>query len=133
MRPEDRPPTSSAHLPLTLLSLAIAIFLGAQVAGATQAAKTIRWQLGNLDKQIENFKDAQKQYAEQIAKREELVKQSGLVQSQYTSLLNEVIELAKDDEDSQKVVQKWNIQRSQPPAKAEGEAATPAPAAAPTK
>ena len=127
MRPEDGRSDFSTHIPLTLLSLAIAIFLGAQVSGAAQAARSIRWQLGNLDKQITNFKEAQKQYAEQIEKRQELVKQSGQVQSQYTSLLNEVLELAKDDEDSRKVVQKWNIQRSEPAAKTDDAAAKPAP------
>lgn len=129
---DDRPAASSlgVHLPLSLLALTLAVFLASQIRGAHAGGKVMRWQLKNLDTQIENVKTAQKQYGEQIQKRDELVKQAGQVQQQYTALLNEVLELAKDDEDAKKVVQKWNIQRNQAaePAAAAGGGGTAKPA-----
>ena len=93
-----------------------------------RGGKTLNWQLTNTEKQISNLKDAKKQFADALVKREEIVKQSGKVQEQYTALLNDVIELAKTDEDAKKVVAKWGIQRQQPPA---GGAAAPAGTEAP--
>ncbi len=117
--PSDEQPVSRApgvHLPLSLLALTLAVFLGTQIGAARAGHKAMEWQRDNLDKQIENVKSAQKQYGEQIQKRDEMVKQAASVQQQYTALLNDVLELAKDDEDAKKVIQKWNIQRNQPAA-----------------
>lgn len=109
-------PAISIHVPLMLVALSIAVFLAAQIGAVNRSGKTMEWQLGNLDKQIENLKEAKKQLAELITQRDDLVKQSAQVQQQYTSLLNDVLDLAKDDGDAKKVVEKWGIQRQQPPA-----------------
>ena len=127
---DDGPLFMNLHLPLALLALAIAIFLGAQIASVNQSGKTMRWQLANYDKQNSNLKDAQTQFAELLRKREELVKQSSQVQQQYTALFNDVLDLAKDDADAKTVVDKWGIQRQpNPPAggapPAPGSEATP--------
>ena len=112
------------HLPLALLALAFAMFLAAQIATVNRGGKTMRWQLANFDKQDSNLKDAQKQFAELLQAREKLVKQSGQVQQQYTALLNDVLDLAKDDADAKTVVEKWGIQR-QPNPPAGGAASAP--------
>ncbi|MDB6175148.1 MAG: hypothetical protein JWL59_4459 [Chthoniobacteraceae bacterium] len=107
--------SSSLHLPLTLLALTTAIFLGTQIGAVKRGGKTINFQLGTTEKQIASTVEAQKQFVDAISKREELVKQSGKVQEQYTALLNDVIELAKTDEDAKKIVTKWGIQRQASP------------------
>jgi septal ring factor EnvC (AmiA/AmiB activator) len=141
MRTENGLPDISVHLPLTVLALAIAVFLGAQIMSVKRSGQTMTWQLSNLDKQNANLKDAQKNFADLIKKREETVNHSLQIQKQYTALFNEVLELSKDDADAKTVVQKWGIQRqanqesgaapaSAAPASAEGNTtgpATPAP------
>ena len=137
MRTENGLPDVSVHLPLTVLALAIAVFLGAQIMSVKRSGQTMTWQLSNLDKQNANLKEAQKNFAELIKKREETVNQSLQIQKQYTALFNEVLELSKDDADAKTVVQNWGIQRqanqdsgaapaSAAPASAEGNAASPA-------
>jgi hypothetical protein len=109
----------SVHIPVALLALSISVFFMSQIGAATRSSETIDWQLGNLEKQLTNIKDGQSQLTDLIAKREELVKQSTAVQEQYTKLLNDVIELAKTDADAARVIEKWKIQRSEPPAGAD--------------
>jgi hypothetical protein len=118
----------NVHLPIALLSLAIAIFLGTQIGGAYRASETACWQLANLEKQTEDLNAARKHLDELIQERAVLVQQSGQIQQQYNALLNDVLELAAADEDAKKVVQKWGIQRQRPPAaESAPEEAKPAP------
>ena len=105
-----RPPVT-LHLPFTLLALAFAIFLAAQLTSVNRSGKTMRWQLSNLDQQNTNIQEAQKKLANLIQQREDLVKQSAQVQQRYTALFNELLDLAGDDEDAKTVVQKWGIQK----------------------
>ena len=119
----------NAHLPVTLLSLAIAVFLGAQIGAVHRASETARWQLANLAKQTEDLNAARQKLDELIQQRAVLVQQSSQIQQQYNALLSDVIELAAADEDAKKVVLKWGIQRQSAPAAAPGaapEAAKPA-------
>ncbi len=119
MEPELEPEAPSSlgiHLPITLLALAASIFLGAQIGAIKRGTKTLNWQLGNIDKQLVNLADVKKQTDELVAKRGDLEKQTGAVQAQYTSLLTDVVELAKTDADAKKIVEKWGIQRQTPPA-----------------
>ena len=44
-----------------------------------------------------------------------MVKQSGELQNQLQTLLNELLDLAKDDKDAQEIIKKWNVQRNAPP------------------
>ena len=134
MPTDEAPPFLNLHLPVALLALSVAIFFGAQLATVNRSGKTMRWQLNNLDKQNANLKEAQKQFADLLRKREELVKQSSQVQQQYTALLNDVLDLAKDDADAKTVVEKWGIQRQTPPAaEAKPATGTETPAASTTK
>jgi hypothetical protein len=115
-------PSDSMNLqiPLILLSLAAATFFGSQIGAAYQGEATMRWQLTNADNQIENVQKAEAQMTELIKQREELVKQATQIQTEYTNLLNSVIDLAKTDNDAREVVAKWNIQRSEPAKPAAG-------------
>jgi hypothetical protein len=122
----DAPRSLSVHVPVTLLSLALATFFASQIGAASRGQETINWQLENLEKQLVSIRDGQKQLTELITKREDLVKQSGAVQEQYTKLFNDVLDLAKADPDAAKVVEKYRIQRTQPT-----EGTAPAPDAQP--
>ena len=124
----DLPSRMSVHLPLSLLALAAAIFLAAQVGAVHQGAKTMQWQLENLDAQNANLKESQKQLAAAITARDELVKQSGQIQQQYTAVFTDLLDLAKNDADAAKIVNKYKIQLNAPPAAA-SPAAAPAPPA----
>jgi hypothetical protein len=121
----DRPSYSEAnrtsdsmniHLPLILLSLAASVFFGSQIGAAYQGKSMMTWQGTNADNQIANVEKAEAQLAELIKQREDLVKQATQIQTEYTNLLNAVIDLAETDEDARNVVAKWKIQRSKPAA-----------------
>ena len=101
----------SPHLPLALLALAIAVFLGTQITSVQRGSETVRWQLTNLEKQKSNLETAQKQLEDLIKERDALVQQAASVQQQYNSLLNDVLDLAREDAGAQAVVQKWGIKR----------------------
>ncbi len=121
----DAPSTLGIQLPIILLALAAAGFLAAQIGALNRGGKTIRWQLDSMDKQIANLKVGKSQYDDLVAKRVDLLKQSEAVQSQYSALLNDVMDLAKSDPDVKKLVEKWGVQRQTPPP----QSAAPAPAA----
>ena len=111
--PESNFPQTSNYA-LSLLALAASVFLGAQLGAVQRGSETMRWQQANTEKQIESLKESKERFAEAIIKRDEQVKQSGQVQTQYTALFNDILDLAKKDEDAKKVVQKWGIQRQAP-------------------
>lgn len=107
--------TISIHVPVAILSTAVAIFFGVQLRNTSKQTEIMRWQLGNLDKQTENLKTAQKQFAETLANSEETVKQADQIQKQYISLFQDLLELSKDDKDSKEIVDKFGIKRTDPP------------------
>jgi hypothetical protein len=104
----------SVHLPVGLLSLAIAIFIASQIGAATRAKTTMNWQLDNLEKQSAQLKDAKKKFAEAVGQRDEVVKKVDALQQKYTALLTDVLDLAATDPDAAKVVEKYKIQRQAP-------------------
>lgn len=100
-------------LVLLLLGCAFCLFLFAQISNLGQAAANMKWQANNLDRQILALTESESGFAELIKQRETVVQQSQQVQSQYTNLLADLLELAKTDEDANAVVQKYNIQRQE--------------------
>ena len=110
MSESSSPSRMSVHLPVGLLSAAIAIFIASQIGAANRGRETMHWQLDNLDKQLAQIKDAKKQYAEALPERDKIVEQSKQLQQQYTALLTDVLELSKTDADAAKIVEKWKIQ-----------------------
>jgi hypothetical protein len=106
--------TISVHIPVTLLSLAIAAFLASQIGAASRTSGTIDWQLGNLDKGLTELRQANKQLGELNTKADEEMKKAQAVQEQWTKLFKDVIDLSKSDKDVQAVVEKWKIQVNEP-------------------
>ena len=107
----DQPRSISVHIPVTFLSLGVAVFFASQIGAATRSLETMDWQRENFEKQIKQLGEAEKQAAELVENRKELVGQSQKVQEQYTALLKDVLDLSKTDADAAEVVKKWNIQQ----------------------
>jgi hypothetical protein len=110
----DQPRSISVHIPLTFVALAVAVFFASQIGAATRSLETMDWQRGNYEKRIKQLAEAEKQVADLVENRKEVVGQSQKVQEQYTALLKDVIELAKTDNDAAEVIKKWNIQQAPP-------------------
>ena len=108
-------PGISVHVPVAVLAGAIAIFFAVQLRNTSKQTEIMRWQLGNLDKQTENLKTAQKQYAEALTNSEDTVKQAAQMEKQYVDLFNDLLNLAKDDKDAKEVVDKFGIKRTEAP------------------
>ena len=116
----------STHIPIAILSLAMAIYFGVQLRNTSKQSEIMRWQIGNLDKQKENLKiardkqieslsAAQAKFADALTKSEDTVKQADQIQGQYVSLFTDLLELSKDDKDAKEVVDKWGIKNNEPP------------------
>lgn len=126
---ETQPRTLSVHIPVTLLSLAIAVFIASQIGAASRTSETIKWQLSNLDKGLTELKAAEKQLDDLSAQAKPIMEQVKKLQDNYTNLFKDVLELAKTDKDAQAVVEKWKIQSNEPaPGTAPAGGAAPAPA-----
>jgi len=104
------------HIATGLVALALCLFFAAQIASIGQTAKVISWQISSNTNQGQALDETEKQLRELSVQREALVKQSAQVKNQYVSLLNDVLELAKTDDDAKKIVEKWNIRQQQPEA-----------------
>ena len=105
----------SIHVPVAILATAVAIFFAVQLRNTSKQSEIMRWQLGNLDKQTENLKTAQKQYAEALTNSEDTVKQAAQMEKQYIDLFKDLLDLAKDDKDAKEVVDKFGIKLNDPP------------------
>jgi Fic family protein len=124
MSTETATPTASSaqpasQLPIALIACTLAILLVAQIGASMESAGLLKWQRENLEKQIANLQTADKQAAEAIKNREPVVKQSGELQNQLQTLLNDLLDLAKDDKDAQEIINKWQIKRAPAPAAAD--------------
>ncbi len=105
----------SIHVPVAILSAALAISFAVQLRNTSKQAEIMRWQLGNLDKQTENLKVAQKQFADTLTKSEDTVKQADQIQGQYINLFKDLLELAKDDKDAKEIVDKLGVKLAETP------------------
>lgn len=110
---EPKTVSDRKNLIFLLLGCAFCLFLFAQVSNLGQASSSMKWQANNLDRQILAMTESEANFAELIRQRETIVQQSQQVQSQYTNLLTDLLELAKTDADAMAVVQKFNIQRQE--------------------
>jgi gas vesicle protein len=126
MSTEDN--SSSLGLPLALIAATIGILLASQIGSAKQGASFMEFQTETLKKQIANLQSLDKQADQAIENRKGMVKQSGELQNQLQTVLNELLDAAKDDKDAQEIIKKWNVQRNTPPA---ADAAAGAPGASP--
>ncbi len=110
------PSSWDLHLPFCIFAFGIAIYMLGQVTSGQQGGRTMKWQLENIGKQIEGTAAQQKLADEQSQKMIEPTRQVNQLQSRYTALLTDLVELSKDDADAKKVVQKYGIQRNEPKA-----------------
>ena len=126
-------PSRSTGVPLTLalISLSIAVFLGAQIGVAGGQNRLIAFQMTNGETQIKGAKDNEVALKQLIEQQNGVVEQVNKVQSQYQNLFEDLLKLAEEDQDAKAVVDKWKIQRAPNANKDAAAAATPAPAAAP--
>ena len=102
----------SIHVPVAILSAAVAIYFGVQLRNTNKQAEIMHWQLTNLDKQEETLKAIQQKNADTITKSEDTMKQVEQIQGQYVNLFNDLLDLAKDDKDAREVVDKFGIKRA---------------------
>ena len=110
---ETARPSLSIHIPVALLSLAIAALLASQIGASRQSTTLMQWQIETGQKSLEEMRTLEKQYVEAIANRETTVKQSAELQTQLQSLLTDLLELSKTDTEAQQIIKKWNVQQNQ--------------------
>ena len=107
------------HIPFAILALAIAVWFASQIGASNKSTEIMHWQRETLEKQIASMKDLEKQGVETFEKRGALVQQSVQLKKQLETLVNDLLDLAKDDADAKQIVEKWKIQRAPAPAATE--------------
>jgi hypothetical protein len=106
----DAPFGLSLHIPFALLTSAIAVIM------VTQTIATF--------KQKSALQAAQVQNADDLKKREVVVKQSTDLETKFSDLFMDLLILGKTDEDAKQIIAKHGIQQSGQPGQP---ASTPAP------
>ncbi len=117
------PSSPSLHMPVALLSCALAMFMVTQTVASRNQTTAMK---AGIKKLSENGKTL----ADNIVKREPLVKQSGELKSKLNAMVMDLLILGKTDEDAKAIIAKHGIQQSQPssaPDAAAGDAAPPSP------
>ena len=102
---------ATLHLPFTILAFGVTLFLYAQVSDIVHNASSMRWQAANLDRQLSALADSEESLSALASQRTALVQQSEQIQSRYSDLLTDILELSKTDADARAVAQKYGIQR----------------------
>lgn len=115
------PSSPSLHLPFALLSSALAIVMIAQTIGVRNQTTALRAGIVKLG-------EADKTLADNLVKREPLVKQSGELKAKLNAMVVDLLILGKTDDDAKAIIAKYNIQQNQPssaPDAPAGDAAPP--------
>ena len=110
----------STHIPIAILSVAVAVYFGTQLRANFKQADVMRWQIGNLEKQSGNLTVTKKQFEETLENSQATLDKAKQVQDQWVSLFNDLLELSKDDKDAKEVVDKIGMKKNEPPPKSEG-------------
>jgi len=110
----------STHIPIAILSVAVAVYFGTQLRANFKQADVMRWQIGNLEKQSGNLTVTKKQFEETLDNSTATLDKAKQVQDQWVSLFNDLLELSKDDKDAKEVVDKIGMKKNEPPPKSEG-------------
>jgi predicted transcriptional regulator len=124
-QPVSTSDSPSAHVPIALLGVALSIFLFAQIRQSSATSETLKKNITNAEESSKTLKNNEKQVSEMNAKNEPTMKQAKALFEEQQKFLNDVLELAKDDDNAKRVVAAHGIAKSGPDAPA----ATPAPAA----
>lgn len=135
-------PFLSVHLPLTFLSVGLALFFWGESRALKQKtseveyeAKQRDWALSNIEwrkttgeKQLKDLGDFRDKLDKANEERKALVAQSAATQAQFTSMMKELDELARGgDKDAALIISSYGIKVNDTPP------AAPAPAAAPAE
>jgi hypothetical protein len=117
-------PFLSVHLPVTLLSLGLALFfLGEGKAtsqkiaeanlekdGRVWAKENLEWRKETGQKQLKDLQDAKDRLDKAVEERKALVAQSVSTQAQFTSMMKELDELSKaGDKDATLIISSYGI------------------------
>lgn len=140
-------PFLSVHLPLTFLSVGLALFfvgenraLKQKTSEVEYEAKGREWALSNLEwrkasgeKQLKDLGEFKDKLEKANTDRKALVDQSSATQAQFTSMMKELDELARGgDKDAALIISSYGIKVNDTAPAAPAPSAAPAPAAAPT-
>ncbi len=121
-KPEN--PFLSVHLPLTFLSVGIALFfvgesrsLNQQIAQAKLEQSGRKWAQENLEwrketgqKGLKDLQEAKDRLEKAVTERKPLVEQSTSTQAQFTSMMKELDELSKaGDKDATLIISSYGI------------------------
>ena len=107
---EPENPFISIHIPVALVSLALALLFFSQIKGVGTATETMKWQSTNADKQTVQLKANKETLAKAIEDRKPLVIQSETLQKTFTEMMKEVNDLMlKGDEDAKKIIDGYGI------------------------
>ncbi len=88
----------SLFIPFILLAVSLLLFL--------------IWQIGSVQSQRAGFKTTKAQLAEAIQKREPQAAQATEIKARLEGFANDLLEIAKTDQNAAAVVKKYDIQRN---------------------
>lgn len=102
---EPEPSGPSLHLPFALLCSTLALVMISQTMGTFRQKTALKEGLAQLADNVAKHADA-------VTKRKPLVDQSGELKKKLNSLIEDVLILARTDEDAKAIVAKYNIQQN---------------------
>lgn len=132
--PKPENPFISVHLPLTFVSVAIALFFVGESkatkqkfdeakleqSGRVWAQENLKWRKETTEKQLKALADAKDALEKAVNERKELVATSAATQAQFTSVMKELDELAKGgDKDAALIITSYGIKVNDPEKPAE--------------
>jgi hypothetical protein len=122
VKPEN--PFLSVHLPLTFLSVGLALFfMGESKAvkqhtdeaklegsGRVWAQENLKWRKETAEKQLKDLGEAKEKMEKAVEERKALVAQSASTQAQFTSMMKELDELSRGgDKDATLIINSYGI------------------------
>lgn len=113
-------------LPLTLLTLAVALYFLSQLGSVRQSTQTMAWQDERADKLIDKLTESQATLTKSVEANNPLVAQSEQTQKQFSEIVKELDEIARGgDKDAETIIKGYGIKVN--------DTATPAPKTDPEK
>ena len=112
---ENQNPFFSIHLPITLISLAFALFFYLNIGGAKQTKENLDWQNDNNKKQIEALKQQRVSNEKSLEQNKQYVATAEQTQKQFGEIMKDLLDIAKDgDKDAQLIVKTYGIASNDP-------------------
>ncbi len=122
--PKPENPFISVHLPLTFLSVGIALFMIGESKSLKQksdeaklendgrvwAQENLKWRKDTATKQLKDLGDAKERLDKAVEERKPSVEQSTATQAKFTSMMKELDELSKaGDKDAKLIIDAYGI------------------------